>query len=139
MVLAVTSEPCIQQLCVCRDSIGCTWVDYERMMEQAFMVCSEASAAEAPEHERITQHLQRLRQQLKECQEMHDRAIMSDVCFEVVHRGLSSELQSKEQQLASTAQAITIGEDSVRRYKKALMFVLKSVAEGCSRKRPRIQ
>ena len=107
-------------------------------MEHAFATFRQATAAEASENERIQQSIERLRQQLQECEEMHNKAIMSDACFDTVHRSLCSELQIKEEELANTAKAITIGGDSLGQYRKAMMFVLRSVAEGCSRKRPRV-
>ena len=122
----------------CRDAIGCTFDDYDQMMEHAFATFRQATAAAASENERIQQSIERLRQQLQECEEMHNRAIMSDACFDTVHRSLCSELQIKEEELANTAKAITIGGDSLGQYRKAMMFVLRSVAEGCSRKRPRV-
>lgn len=103
------------------------------------MECSEASAAEEPEHERLTQYTQQIHEQLQQCKEMHQLGMMSNACFQAVSQGLTRELEAKEKQLADTAKAITMGKDSLRRYKKALMYVLKSVAEGCSRKRPRME
>lgn len=84
-------------------------------MERAFAMFRQATAAETSENERIQQSIERLRQQLQECEEMHTRAIMSDACFDTVHRSLGSELQAKEDELAKTEKAITIGEDSLSR------------------------
>lgn len=91
------------------------------MMEWASTVTSE-------QH-----HIQRIRQQLNECKEMYKLEMMSGECFENVNRAMSSELLAKEEQLARTQQ-----DGGMERYKKSLMFVLKSVANGCSRKRPRV-
>ncbi|KAL3131711.1 hypothetical protein ABBQ38_007433 [Trebouxia sp. C0009 RCD-2024] len=104
-----------------KDTIGFTEADYDRMMEWASTVTSE-------QH-----HIQRIRQQLNECKEMYKLEMMSGECFENVNRAMSSELLAKEEQLARTQQ-----DGGMERYKKSLMFVLKSVANGCSRKRPRV-
>lgn len=70
---------------------------------------------------------------------MHQQALLSDTCFQSVLNSLSSELQAKEAKLTTIKQAITSSENPLRQYKEALMLVLKSVAEGCSRKRPRVE
>lgn len=112
-------------------------------MSQAYTLGDEANAAEMAEHIKTKQSLlqfcNQIRQQLQDCKESHKQGIMSDICFQTVDQSLSRELKAKEEKLAAACQAITGAEDPMCRYKEALMLVLKSVAEGCSRKRPRVE
>lgn len=100
-------------------------------------VCSEANAAEVAEHQQTKQMLQQfcmqLRQQLQGYKEAHTKGVMSDMCFQTVYHSLSSELKAKEEKLTAACEAIESAENPKSQFKEALMWVLKSVAEGCSR------
>lgn len=103
-------------------------------------VCSEANTAEVAEHKQTKQRLQQfcsqLRQQLQGYKEAHIQGVMSDVCFQTVYHSLSCELKAKGEKLSAACEAIESAENPKSQFKEALMWVLKSVAEGCSRKRP---
>ena len=127
----------------CRDALGFSPSDYDRMMERAHEVCESNNATEVAsrqtEKKSLVESCQRIVQQLHSCNDMHKQALISDTCFQTVLQGLTSELQVKEAKLASIQQDIDTGKDPLALYREALMTVLKSVAEGCSRKRPRVE
>ena len=112
-------------------------------MERAHGVCESNNANEVAsrqtEKRSLVESCQRITQQLHSCNDMHKQALIGDTCFQTVLQGLTSELQSKEAKLASIQQDIDTSKDPLALYREALMMVLKSVAEGCSRKRPRVE
>lgn len=117
-------------------------MDYDMFMQRAREVCVANNATEAAqrlaEKQSLVESCQRIKQQLQNCDDMYQQSLISDTCFQTVLQGLTSELQVKEAKLASIQQAINISEDPLALYKETLMLVLKSVAENCSRKRPRV-
>ena len=123
--------------------MGFSQADYDRAMDLGMKVCSEANAAEVAEHQQTKQRLQQfcsqLRQQLQGYKEAHIQGVMSDMCFQTVYHSLSSELKAKEEKLTAACEAIESANNPTSQFKEALMWVLKSVAEGCSRKRPRVE
>lgn len=127
----------------CRDIVGFCEADYDQAMNKAMTVCSEANAAEMSEHqqtrERLLQFCKQLRQQLQESQDSHRQGIMSDLCYQTVTQSLSCELKAKEEQLVGVCEAIKSAKDPESQFNEAMMLVLKSVAAGCSRKKPRVE
>ena len=87
----------------------------------------------------LLQFCKQLRQQLQESQNSHRQGIMSDLCYQTVTQSLSCELKAKEDQLVGVCEAIKSAKDPESQFNEAMMLVLKSVAAGCSRKRPRVE
>lgn len=127
----------------CRDAIGFCPGDYDRLFERAHVACISSNAAESAqrqtERQNLLQACERITDQVQNCIDMHKKALIGDPCFQTVHQGLTSELRVKQHKLAIIEQAIATSTNPVGQYKEALMMVLKLVAEGCSRKRPRVE
>ena len=93
----------------------------------------DASTASEIEQTRLKLRCQQIRKQLKRVDEIYQQGRFSEDCFDVLQRSQRRELRATEEKLASFEPG------DLWRYKEGLFFVLKSVAEGCNRKRPRVQ
>lgn len=120
--------------CEPKDCLGLTCADYDRFMEHG-----KTNNTAWQKRQKLLQSCQYIQQQIENAKLRHQQADIDDTCFQTVHQALSSELQAKESKLAGTDHV----KDPMGQYKEAMMFVVKTVEQGCSkcwtrRKRPRV-
>lgn len=112
---------------------------YEDLMNTARDVCRQSNVTETRTHrnkkETLLESVSQIQKQLSNSAQMFKQAFISAACHQNLQDELHSKLATHKDQLASIEQAIASLQNECLNDKEAMMFVLKTVAEGCGKRR----